>query len=104
MLSKNFAAGMVILASQAVLAQVPEEPRSNAELAAELTQLKKALAEQRALLEDLRRQVVEERLASARGTGGAAQSQPQPNVPPPGGQQQPALAVGQPPKRDTKPP
>jgi hypothetical protein len=76
--------------------------------------LKKALAEQRALLEDLRRQVAEERLASARGKGGAAavsvagegaaQSQPQPNVPPPGGSVQPALAVGQPPKRDTKPP
>ncbi|HEY0589314.1 MAG TPA: acetate kinase [Pseudoduganella sp.] len=118
---------MLVLASQAALAQVPAEQRSNAELAAELTELKKALAEQRALLEDLRRQVAEERLASARGTGGAAtgagsgeaaaQSQPQPNVPPPGqvptpapspsppgGQQQPALAVGQPPKRDTKPP
>jgi len=112
--SKTFAAGMLILASQAALAQATPEQRSNAELAAELTELKKALAEQRALLEDLRRQVAEERLASARGTGGAAagsvagegsaQSQPQPNVPPPGGSVQPALAVGQPPKRDTKPP
>ncbi len=112
--SKTFAAGMLILASQAALAQAAPEQRSNAELAAELTELKKALAEQRALLEDLRRQVAEERLASARGTGGAAagsvagegsaQSQPQPNVPPPGGSVQPALAVGQPPKRDTKPP
>lgn len=112
--SKTFAAGMLILASQAALAQATPEQRSNAELAAELTELKKALAEQRALLEDLRRQVAEERLASARGTGGAAagsvagegtaQSQPQPNVPPPGGAVQPALAVGQPPKRDTKPP
>ena len=109
MLSKNFAAGMLIAASQAALAQLPEQQRSNAELAAELTELKKALAEQRALLEDLRRQVAEERLASARGTG-AAQSQPQPNVPRPGqapappGPAQPALAVGQPPKRDSKPP
>jgi len=112
--SKTFAAGMLILASQAALAQAMPEQRSNAELAAELTELKKALAEQRALLEDLRRQVAEERLASARGKGGAAavsvagegatQSQPQPNVPPPGGSVQPALAVGQPPKRDTKPP
>jgi len=112
--SKTFAAGMLILASQAALAQATPEQRSNAELAAELTELKKALAEQRALLDDLRRQVAEERLASARGTGGAAagsvagegaaQSQPQPNVPPPGGPVQPALAVGQPPKRDTKPP
>jgi len=112
--SKTFAAGMLILASQAALAQATPEQRSNAELAAELTELKKALAEQRALLEDLRRQVAEERLASARGTGGAAagsvagegsaQSQPQPNVPPPGGSVQPALAVGQPPKRDSKPP
>jgi len=126
MLSKKFAAGMLVLASQSALAQVLPEQRSNAELAAELTELKKALAEQRALLEDLRRQVAEERLASARGTGGAragsgegaAQSQPQPNVPPPGqapmpaptgpgtpgGAGQPALAIGQPPKRDTKPP
>jgi len=123
MLSKRFAAGMLVLASQSALAQVLPEQRSNAELAAELTELKKALAEQRALLEDLRRQVAEERLASARGTGGAragsgegaAQSQPQPNVPPPGqaptpaptgpgAPGQPALAVGQPPKRDTKPP
>lgn len=109
MLSKKFAAGMLIVASQATLAQMPVQQRSNAELAAELTELKKALAEQRALLEDLRRQVAEERLASARGTG-AAQSQPQPNVPPPGqapapsGPAQPALAVGQPPKRDSKPP
>ncbi|WP_426323760.1 acetate kinase [Pseudoduganella sp. R-43] len=100
---------MLIVASQATLAQMPVQQRSNAELAAELTELKKALAEQRALLEDLRRQVAEERLASARGTG-AAQSQPQPNVPPPGqapapsGPAQPALAVGQPPKRDSKPP
>nr|WP_229210128.1 acetate kinase [Duganella sp. Root1480D1] len=100
----------MLLASQSALAQVPTEQRSNAELAAELTELKQALAEQRALLEDLRRQVAEERLASARGTGGAgaaagaAQSQPQPNVPPPGGAPQPALAVGQPPKRDSKPP
>lgn len=109
MLSKTFAAGMLIAASQAALAQAPSAQRSNAELAAELTELKKALAEQRALLEDLRRQVAEERLASARGTGGAGagaalgteQSQPQPNVPPPA---QPALAVGQPPKRDSKPP
>ncbi|WP_426172203.1 acetate kinase [Pseudoduganella sp. R-34] len=100
---------MLIAASQAALAQAPSAQRSNAELAAELTELKKALAEQRALLEDLRRQVAEERLASARGTGGAGagaalgteQSQPQPNVPPPA---QPALAVGQPPKRDSKPP
>lgn len=134
MLAKNLAAGMLVLASQPVLAQVPAEQRSNAELAAELTELKKALAEQRALLEDLRRQVAEERLASARGTGGAgagaaagagtAQSQPQPSVPPPGqapvpapagpgahgspgapvAPAQPALAVGQPPKRDAKPP
>ncbi|KQZ26811.1 acetate kinase [Duganella sp. Root1480D1] len=110
MLAKNFAAGIMLLASQSALAQVPTEQRSNAELAAELTELKQALAEQRALLEDLRRQVAEERLASARGTGGAgaaagaAQSQPQPNVPPPGGAPQPALAVGQPPKRDSKPP
>lgn len=81
MLSKKFAAGMLVVASQATLAQLPEQ-RSNAELAAELTELKKALAEQRALLEDLRRQVAEERLASTRGTG-AAQSQPQANVPPP---------------------
>jgi hypothetical protein len=112
--SKTFAAGMLILASQAALAQAAPEQRSNAELAVELTELKKALAEQRVLLEDLRRQVAEERLASARGTGGAAagsvagegtaQSQPQPNVPPPGGSVQPALAVGQPPKRDSKPP
>ncbi|WP_426342903.1 acetate kinase [Pseudoduganella sp. S-14] len=99
---------MLVVASQATLAQLPEQ-RSNAELAAELTELKKALAEQRALLEDLRRQVAEERLASTRGTG-AAQSQPQANVPPPGqapappGPAQPALAVGQPPKRDSKPP
>jgi hypothetical protein len=134
MLAKNLAAGMLVLASQPVLAQVTAEQRSNAELAAELTELKKALAEQRALLEDLRRQVAEERLASARGTGGAgagaaagagtAQSQPQPSVPPPGqapmpapagpgapgspgapvAPAQPALAVGQPPKRDAKPP
>ncbi|MGW8391988.1 acetate kinase [Pseudoduganella sp. HUAS MS19] len=119
MLSKNFAAGMLVLASQAAWAQVPAEQRSNAELAAELTELKQALAEQRMLLEDLRRQVAEERLASARGTGGAgvgagaAQSQPQPSVPPPGpaphpaapaAPQQPALAVGQPPKRDAGPP
>ncbi|WP_431477210.1 acetate kinase [Massilia eburnea] len=112
MLSKKIAAGMLILASEAALAQVPAAQRSNAELSAELTELKKALAEQRALLEDLRRQVVEERLASSRGTGaagagtgeGTAQSQPQPNVPPPGGAPQPALAVGQPPKRDIKPP
>ena len=134
MLAKNLAAGMLVLASQPVLSQVPAEQRSNAELAAELTELKKALAEQRALLEDLRRQVAEERLASARGTGGAgagaaagagtAQSQPQPSVPPPGqapvpapagpgahgspgapvAPAQPALAVGQPPKRDAKPP
>lgn len=112
MLSKTFTAGVLVLASQAALAQLPAEARSNAELAAELTELKKALAEQRALLEDLRRQVAEERLASARGTGAAgaasgetaAQSQPQPGLPPPGGAQQPALAVGQPPQRDTKPP
>jgi len=112
MLSKTFTAGVLVLASQAALAQLPAESRSNAELAAELTELKKALAEQRALLEDLRRQVAEERLASARGTGAAgaasgetaAQSQPQPGLPPPGGAQQPALAVGQPPQRDTKPP
>nr|WP_229207060.1 MULTISPECIES: acetate kinase [unclassified Duganella] len=103
---------MLILASEAALAQLPAEQRSNAELAAELTELKKALAEQRALLEDLRRQVAEGRLASARGTGaagagagaGTEQSQPQPNVPPPGAAPQPALAVGQPPKRDSKPP
>jgi len=111
------AAGMLILASQAALAQLPPEQRSNAELAAELAELKKALAEQRTLLEQLRQQVNEERLAAARGTGaagagagsGSAQSQPQPQLPPPapapaGGAQQPALAVGQPPKRDTKPP
>ncbi|KQV59864.1 MULTISPECIES: acetate kinase [unclassified Duganella] len=112
MLSKKIAAGMLILASEAALAQLPAEQRSNAELAAELTELKKALAEQRALLEDLRRQVAEGRLASARGTGaagagagaGTEQSQPQPNVPPPGAAPQPALAVGQPPKRDSKPP
>jgi len=112
--SKTFAAGALLLASQAALAQVAPEQRSNAELAAELSELKQALAEQRALLEDLRRQVAEERLASARGMGraaagsgageGAAQSQPQPNVPPLGGVQQPAVAVGQPPKRDSKPP
>ncbi len=106
------AAGMLILASQAALAQLPPGERSNAELAAELAELKKALAEQRALLEQLRQQVADERLATARGTGGAgagaAQSQPQPQLPAPapagGMQQQPALAVGQPPKRDTKPP
>jgi len=112
--SKTFAAGMLILASQAALGQVAPQQRSNAELAAELSELKQALAEQRALLEELRRQVAEERLASARGMGraaagsgageGAVQSQPQPNVPPPGGVQQPAVAVGQPPKRDSKPP
>jgi len=105
---------MLILASQAALAQLPPEQRSNAELAAELAELKKALAEQRALLDQLRQQVNEERLAAARGTGaagagaGSPQSQPQPQLPPPapppGAAQQPALAVGQPPKRDTKPP
>jgi len=112
--SKTFAAGALLLASQVALAQVAPQQRSNAELAAELSELKQALAEQRALLEELRRQVAEERLASARGMGraaagsgageGTAQSQPQPNVPPPVGVQQPAVAVGQPPKRDSKPP
>ncbi|WP_028105202.1 acetate kinase [Pseudoduganella violaceinigra] len=108
MLSKTFAAGMLVLASQSALAQQPQE-RSNAELAAELAELKRALLEQRALLEDLRRQVAEEKLASARGAGaagaGAVQSQPQPQLPmPPGAATEPALAVGQAPKRDLKPP
>jgi len=104
------AAAALVLASQAALAQTPPEQRSNAELAAELAALKQALAEQRALLEDLRRQVNEERLAAARGAGAAgagagelaAQSQPQPQLPPPGGPAQ--AAVGQPPRRDDKPP
>ncbi len=94
-------AGILMLAQPLALGQALPEQRSNAELAAELAVLKQALAEQRALLDDLRRQVAEERLAAARGTGpaasgteaGAGQSQPQP-----------ALAVGQPPKRDSKPP
>nr|WP_229632273.1 acetate kinase [Pseudoduganella violaceinigra] len=99
---------MLVLASQSALAQQPQE-RSNAELAAELAELKRALLEQRALLEDLRRQVAEEKLASARGAGaagaGAVQSQPQPQLPmPPGAATEPALAVGQAPKRDLKPP
>jgi hypothetical protein len=115
------AAGVMILASQAALAQLPPEQRSNAELAAELGELKQALAEQRQLLEQLRQQVADDRLAAARGTGspaagsgsgagsgeGSAQSQPQPQLPPPvpaGGAQQPALVVGQAPKRETKPP
>jgi hypothetical protein len=104
------AAAALVLASQAALAQTPPEQRSNAELAAELAALKQALAEQRALLEDLRRQVNEERLAAARGAGAAgagagelaAQSQPQPQLPPPGGPAQ--AAVVQPPRRDDKPP
>lgn len=110
MLAPKIAAGMAILACQAAMAQLPPEQRSNAELAAELAELKQALAEQRALLEQLRQQVADERLAATRGTGaaaGSAQSQPQPQLPPPapaGNAQQPALAVGQPPKRDTKPP
>lgn len=124
------AAGMLMLAGcqTVAMAEAPPGQRSNAELAAELAVLKQALAEQRVLLEDLRRQVAEERLASARGKGGGAagdagtgglaaggpagggggagagQSQPQPSPPPPAGQQAPALAVGQPPKRDSKPP
>ncbi|WP_229502993.1 acetate kinase [Pseudoduganella guangdongensis] len=118
MLQTKFAAGLLILASQAAAQQAPLE-RSNAELSAELAQLKQALAEQRALLDDLRRQVAEERLAATRGAGaagaGAGQSQPQPAPPrpippqpaapagPAGGP--PAVAtVGQPPKRDSKPP
>jgi len=106
----KIAAGAVILASQAAWAQVPPEQRSNAELAAELAELKRALAEQRALLEQLRQEVAEEKLAAARGTGGAgagsAQSQPQPQLPAPapGGPPPPVVAVGQPPKRDSKPP
>ncbi|WP_342120883.1 acetate kinase [Pseudoduganella sp. OTU4001] len=107
------AAGLLMLAAQAAaLAQTPPGQRSNAELAAELDELKKVLAEQRALLEDLRRQVAEERLAAARGTGaaaagaeGAGQSQPQPTAPPPKPAPAQAVAtVGEPPKRDTKPP
>ena len=107
---RKIAAGVLILASQAALAQVPPEQRSNAELAAELAELKRALAEQRALLEQLRQQVAEERLASARGTGGvgagSAQSQPQPQLPAPApaGPAQAVAAVGQPPRRDSKPP
>lgn len=122
MLPKTFAAGLLVLASQAAAQQAPVE-RSNAELSAELAQLRQALAEQRALLEDLRRQVAEERLAAARGAGApsagnasaAAQSQPQPSPPQPapalpgtpaGPPNGPAAAatVGQPPKRDSKPP
>jgi hypothetical protein len=115
---RKIAAGVLILASQGGWAQQPPEQRSNAELAAELAELKRALAEQRALLDELRQQVAEEKLAAARGTGGAgawsgadagdgsAQSQPQPQLPSPGpgGPAQPALAVGQPPKRESKPP
>ncbi len=141
------AAGILLLAGEPAVAQQPPE-RSNAQLAAELAELKKTLAEQRALLEELRRQVAEERLAAARGTGPAAaaasvgsagagatlpgaaagpmaaaagggQSQPQPPAPAPApgpapakpapapspaGQPQPALTVGQAPKRDSKPP
>lgn len=117
MLSTRFAAALLVLATQAealaaAAAQLPPEQRSNAELAAELALLKQALAEQRALLEDLRRQVAEERLAHARGTGNAglaaAQSQPQPAPPQPAAPQpaapQPVASVGQPPKRDSKPP
>jgi len=106
--AKKIAAVALILASGAALAQLPPDQRSNAELAAELAQLKQALAEQRSLLEDLRRQVNEERLAAARGAGGAgagsAQSQPQPPLPQPGAPSQAALVVGEPPKRDAKPP
>ena len=99
-------AGLVVVAGQA-LAQVPPAERSNAELAAELAELKKALLEQRAMLDELRRQVAEERLAGMRGAGGAAQSQPQPAPPQPAPAPQPAqpaVAVGQAPQRDAKPP
>lgn len=114
------AAGLLMVAAQAA-AQVAPGERSNAELAAELAELKKALAEQRALLDELRRQVNEERLAATRGTGasGAGQSQPQPPPQPqPQAQPQPAppvpaaaagqapavATVGQPPRRDSRPP
>lgn len=118
---KTFAAGLLIVASQVAAQQAPPE-RSNAELSAELAQLKQALAEQRAMLDDLRRLVAEARLAATRGGGaagaagaGTGQSQPQPAPPPPVPPQpaapagpasaQPAVAtVGQAPKRDNKPP
>jgi hypothetical protein len=101
------AAGLLMVAAQAT-AQVAPGERSNAALAAELAELKQALAEQRALLDELRRQVNEERLAATRGAGasGAGQSQPQPQpAPVPAASAAPAVAtVGQPPRRDNKPP
>jgi hypothetical protein len=69
------AAGILILANGPAMAQQPPE-RSNAQLAAELAELKKTLAEQRALLEALRRQVAEQQLDAARGTGAPAAGAP----------------------------
>ena len=83
-------AGITLLMCSAAMAQLPQDNRSNAELAAELEALKKQLADQRQMLqtlqEDLKRlkaPATASQLERARGTGtgqagGQPQAQPQP--------------------------
>lgn len=116
------------LAMGSALAQQPPDPRSVADLAAELETLKRQLAEQRALLKELQAllpqaqqppQAGDERLAAQRGTGPKLQAgsppslqtpaQPAPSQPAGAPPPAPTAAagntqVGQAPRRDGRPP
>jgi hypothetical protein len=100
----------LIMAPIALAAQEVADPRSAAELAAELKVLKQELAAQRQLLQALQAEVAAQhrvgdaRLAAERGTGPqqaaapAAQAAPAPQAAPA------REAVGQAPQRDSRPP
>ncbi|MGO4377569.1 acetate kinase [Pseudoduganella sp. RAF19] len=125
-------AGVTLLMCSAAMAQLPQDNRSNAAMAAELETLKKQLAEQKAMLqslqEDLKRlknPVAPSQLEQARGTGsgqagGQAQAAPAPSQPAQpaddrrtaaqgaqgaqGGGDQRNDPVGKAPERDSRPP